>query len=1118
MSKRKRQDSPTSIMNVPPINEIESCNINEDVTTDEAKQEAIKKHENEGNLVNSSDNNVQVTVNCDNLNSRRKSNRILSLKKSVNFNQQNSPLVDEGLIQTVSNNNNESSVSDLTNNSDPKTIQSSISSDNGIGSNLISSCSSQVSSSNQINQQNNNSKNVSQNISAVGKSLRKNQVWTEDHTRWFFEALCEHGKDFNHIQTYIAARCEKKGISSDMIKNYEQVRHYYYRMWHKISQMLKISNAIEKGVQEIYGLINYGEIWKKFGSKFDAKSSAHLQQLVDHGYAVFKVKGKSVRVRTPICNALKKIHNIQTQTIEKPITQSIPKEITVELIPATNSDWIHVHSLAQNPRLRTKLAMQYRLSTLISYLERRWSLFRHKENISKELFNSSLCKEDNSTQLAKKSFFLCLRPQNTEKLNEQVLLKSTSNSISMNSYRSTHSNSQIDLSLSSYMKNLFNEDMSMNDNKKSKIRKGSAKKGSCTTAKEKPKDVSEIATVEEPEKDLQENERPLDLFKMLDSMNEELEKKKNKPEYDKSNNETDFNDLNVEVDNGKQIAQDNIELSQLSEPPAHTTLAQWLAGNPSSSLSSSERIKENTTNCEKIDNNDKSSLASPNFPQEVKNKKRRGSIEIANNEMIHLLSAKQARLGWTFEDAQSVTIGEIYLLFSCPSKIVLEYLWTENVEKVEEIGNDCQMEKNDNESAPLESSEFIKQTSCSSLLQKLLIAANFTLSNLKRPSNLASINSTIGRSSVSSNKMNRKRPPKNELLSTLIQETILDDDINANANSDNLNTDLNPETKQVSNQEILASAEIKKKGQLSKVSTQKDRTQLQHQVKSKHRTTPVMDDPTKVEEVLKELKASNSRRQRRPLSKPFIYNLQNKVLNSKKLVNGTHSALLVIPASTGQPSKQILLTDLLTNHIPQASISLSNATNSMSDQNHMTTVNQIQSNEHQQLNNASSVLIPIHVERKTIASDIPISSGKQELQLQQSKNTQMNEIDQIESIPHFISGNGDDSNINESKSLSDSKKQKQTDRINITKPSTAETHSQLSWLNEVDNDYSLGSLLTACDIPNEDNTTQKLINNGTTLSSMMQTQMNSLTNDNSVDLIAKFADLAAQISSEVKMS
>lgn len=46
--------------------------------------------------------------------------------------------------------------------------------------------------------------------------------------------------------SYIAARCEKKGIPAESIKNYEQVRHYYYRMWHKISQMLKISNGIKQ--------------------------------------------------------------------------------------------------------------------------------------------------------------------------------------------------------------------------------------------------------------------------------------------------------------------------------------------------------------------------------------------------------------------------------------------------------------------------------------------------------------------------------------------------------------------------------------------------------------------------------------------------------------------------------------------------------------------------------------------------------------------------------------------------------------------------------------------------------------------------------------------------------
>ncbi|OTF70657.1 hypothetical protein BLA29_015074, partial [Euroglyphus maynei] len=75
-----------------------------------------------------------------------------------------------------------------------------------------------------------------------------------------------------------------------MIKNYEQVRHFYYRMWHKISQLLKISAEVEKGVQEIYGLINYGEIWKRFGSKFDCRLNVSLQQLVDYGYTVVKMK------------------------------------------------------------------------------------------------------------------------------------------------------------------------------------------------------------------------------------------------------------------------------------------------------------------------------------------------------------------------------------------------------------------------------------------------------------------------------------------------------------------------------------------------------------------------------------------------------------------------------------------------------------------------------------------------------------------------------------------------------------------------------------------------------------------------------------------------------------
>lgn len=92
---------------------------------------------------------------------------------------------------------------------------------------------------------------------------------------------------------------------------------------------------MDKGTQEIYGLINYGEIWKKFGSKFDNKLGHHLQELVHYGFVKFilklfvilifnfyshticKMKGKSIRIKTPICKALKKLHNLGGELLIK---------------------------------------------------------------------------------------------------------------------------------------------------------------------------------------------------------------------------------------------------------------------------------------------------------------------------------------------------------------------------------------------------------------------------------------------------------------------------------------------------------------------------------------------------------------------------------------------------------------------------------------------------------------------------------------------------------------------------------------------------------------------------------------------------------------------------------
>lgn len=41
----------------------------------------------------------------------------------------------------------------------------------------------------------------------------------------------------------MAQRSEKKGIPQELIKNREQVRHYYYRTWHKIANSLEISDG-----------------------------------------------------------------------------------------------------------------------------------------------------------------------------------------------------------------------------------------------------------------------------------------------------------------------------------------------------------------------------------------------------------------------------------------------------------------------------------------------------------------------------------------------------------------------------------------------------------------------------------------------------------------------------------------------------------------------------------------------------------------------------------------------------------------------------------------------------------------------------------------------------------
>ena len=56
-------------------------------------------------------------------------------------------------------------------------------------------------------------------------------------------SVLQHGKDFEAIQNNIALKYRKKGRPAGMVKNKEQVRHFYYRTWHKITKYIDFDNG-----------------------------------------------------------------------------------------------------------------------------------------------------------------------------------------------------------------------------------------------------------------------------------------------------------------------------------------------------------------------------------------------------------------------------------------------------------------------------------------------------------------------------------------------------------------------------------------------------------------------------------------------------------------------------------------------------------------------------------------------------------------------------------------------------------------------------------------------------------------------------------------------------------
>lgn len=460
----------------------------------------------------------------------------------------------------------------------------------------------------------------------------KPRMWSVDDKNAFFEALCEYGKDFESIQTYIAQKNKKKSHPSQMIRKRDQVRHFYYRTWHQISKYLVFSDDVKKATQEIYGLVNYAELRKKIGGRIDEKNGQKLNELVHKGATIIRCKGKNVRVKTPLCRALKKLNNVEDQRDDE--QPKLPARVTVELRPKTNGAWAYVQATSQNPRMRLTLTLQRRLSTVIEYLQRRWrpQVIKQRERLLGP--QAKISELDNDTRA------LRVTPCSDAQLapvNLKPGVGMSSTSVCLQNYQ------QRIMRLEDSLKSPSNCTRKSTKSSKSEhcpIRKGALASDvySSTITQSAMQDVH-MTTSEDQEEVVAESD-------------------------------------------SRSVPSHEVTLRQLL---ALQTAIDTRNDAQLTPASDSPTVINFQTAAEKFDSDRTRGPLSPNFGQgeghvvemdvgAVEGNACNNRCSEADREQL-ALQVEKIRRGWTATEAGTVTIGEIFLMLGSPTKLVLEYDW-----------------------------------------------------------------------------------------------------------------------------------------------------------------------------------------------------------------------------------------------------------------------------------------------------------------------------------------------------------------------------------------------------------------------------------------------------------
>ncbi|PFX34237.1 uncharacterized protein LOC111327389 isoform X2 [Stylophora pistillata] len=212
---------------------------------------------------------------------------------------------------------------------------------------------------------------------------RQWESWGKAEKDTFFEALHEYGKDFDKICNFIAAKHKRRGDPPALIKNKDQVRHFYYRSLNKINKYLPAeyqrgSDTQQKMIIELKGLICYGELRKKICGWND-KHGKKLEELLNHGTISIRSKGRNFKVKAPVCRALKRLQSVgrgKEDGDAQPL--AMPNKFVLELMPHDHLAWAAVQQLSKNPRLRMSVPAKKPLSGMLNFLMKKWQILSRK--------------------------------------------------------------------------------------------------------------------------------------------------------------------------------------------------------------------------------------------------------------------------------------------------------------------------------------------------------------------------------------------------------------------------------------------------------------------------------------------------------------------------------------------------------------------------------------------------------------------------------------------------------------------------------------------------------------------------------------------------------------------